>query len=97
MPPASQAPSVAGRLHRIEALTAIADKAKADGDAAVLAADAAKLAAQKLAAEAFRSTVGIRLAEWTKGRAAAQLIDAERVLLTTDSPSDEADGRGTPK
>ena len=85
--PASQAPLVAGRLHRIEALRAIADKAKADADAAVLAADAAKLAAQKLAAEAFRSSVGIRLAEWTKGRAAAQLMDAERVLVTTNLPA----------
>ena len=81
----SQVPSAIGALQRIEALKALADKVKANVDAAVLAADAANLTARKLAADASRSTAALRLAEWTKSRGETQLIDAERVLATTDS------------
>ena len=86
-PPQTAAPQVSAAMRRIEALKELADKAKADIDAATRAAEAAHLAARQLAVEAIHGKLGVQRAEWAKVRAEAQLRAAQNALETTLSPA----------
>ena len=86
-PTLTEAPQVSAAMKRIEALKALADKARADIDSAARAAEAARLTAHELALVAIRSKLGVQHAQGAKVRSEAQLRAALHALESTLSPA----------